>query len=108
MVLSSHDEGLPVAIMESYAVGRPTIAPDVGAVRELVETGITGWLVPPRDPVALANAIQECLEASEAQLQALGWQARKHVQALHHIDTSANLLAAAFDRVKSGESISTR
>ncbi|MGJ0489515.1 glycosyltransferase family 4 protein [Methylobacter sp.] len=108
LVLSSHDEGLPVAIMESYAVGRPAIAPDVGAVRELVETGITGWLVPPRDPVALADAIQECLETPEAQLQALGWQARKHVQALHHIDTSANLLAAAFDRVKSGKSISTR
>jgi colanic acid/amylovoran biosynthesis glycosyltransferase len=106
LVLSSHDEGLPVAIMESYAADRPAIAPDVGAVRELVETGITGWLVPPRDPVALADAMQACLEASEAQLQALGWQARERVQALHHIDRSAQLLAAAFDSVKPGKSVS--
>lgn len=108
LVLSSHDEGLPVAIMESYATGRPAIAPDVGAVRELVETGITGWLVPPRDPVALADAMQECLEASEAQLQALGSQARERVRALHHIDGSAQLLAVAFDSVKPDKSISAR
>jgi colanic acid/amylovoran biosynthesis glycosyltransferase len=101
LVLSSHDEGLPVAIMEAYAVGRPAIAPNVGAVRELVETGITGWLVPPHDPVALADAIQECLAASEAQLLALGRRARERVRARHDIRASTRLLGAAFDRAAS-------
>jgi colanic acid/amylovoran biosynthesis glycosyltransferase len=101
LVLSSHNEGLPVAIMEANAVGRPAIAPDVGAVRELVETGITGWLVPPHDPVALADAIQECLAASEAQLLALGRRARERVRARHDIRASTRLLGAAFDRAAS-------
>lgn len=53
----SRTEGLPNAILEELAAGLPVVATDVGGTSLLVETGVTGVLVPPNDPVALAEAI---------------------------------------------------
>ena len=57
-VLSSDYEAFPVAIVEALACGTPQVATDVGGTREAV-TADTGVLVPPGDPVALAEAIVE-------------------------------------------------
>jgi colanic acid/amylovoran biosynthesis glycosyltransferase len=95
LVLSSRGEGLPVAVMEAFACGRPAIAPDVGGVNELVQDGRTGWLVTAGDPSALAHAMQACVEAPPAQLQSLGATARERVQR-HAIQASAATLAQAF------------
>ncbi len=56
-VLASNNEGLPVALMEALAIGLPVVATDVGGVSEAIVNGVNGLLVPPRDPVALADAI---------------------------------------------------
>lgn len=53
-VLSSHSEGLPLAVLEGMACGKPVICTDVGGTSELVEHGVTGYLVPPEDPAELA------------------------------------------------------
>lgn len=53
----SRTEGLPNAILEELAAGLPVVATDVGGTSLLVESGVTGMLVPPNDPVALAEAI---------------------------------------------------
>jgi glycosyltransferase involved in cell wall biosynthesis len=45
LVMPSLAEGLPIVVMEALALGRPVIATDVGALAELVEPGVTGWLV---------------------------------------------------------------
>jgi len=95
LVLSSHDEGLPVAIMEAFSLGVPAIAPDVGAVRELVETGASGWLVPRGDPNLLADAMHACLLATSAELGHMGAEARRRIQA-HDVRASARTLAALF------------
>lgn len=97
LVLSSHDEGLPVAIMEAFARGVPAIAPDVGGVRELVETGSSGWLVPRGTATALADAMHACLLATPDDLARLGAEGRRRVQA-HDIRVSALTLAAEFAR----------
>ena len=57
-VLASHSEGMPNAILEAMAAGLPVVATDVGGVRELVENGVTGLLVPASDPDAMAAALQ--------------------------------------------------
>lgn len=56
-VLSSDWEGFGIVIAEAMAAGKPVIATAVGGVPELVEDGVTGILVPSRDPQALAQAI---------------------------------------------------
>lgn len=57
LVLSSNYEGVPLTVLEAMAAGKPVIVTAVGGVPELVEDGVTGILVPPRDPEALAQAI---------------------------------------------------
>ena len=55
--LASRNEGLPVALMEACALGVPVVATRVGGLPEVIEDGVSGVLVDPDDPVALAEAI---------------------------------------------------
>ena len=60
VVSASNDpEGFGRVIVEAQAMGRPVVATDHGGARETIVPGVTGWLVPPRDPAALAAAIGE-------------------------------------------------
>jgi glycosyltransferase involved in cell wall biosynthesis len=61
VVLPSLFEGLPLAAIEALACGRPMIATNIGGSREVVIHERTGLLVPPRDPEALARAIERIL-----------------------------------------------
>ncbi|MBW8059333.1 MAG: glycosyltransferase family 4 protein [Solirubrobacterales bacterium] len=61
-VLSSDFEGSPLSVLEYMEAGRPVVATRVGGVPDLVEDGVTGLLVEPRDPEGLARAIAELLD----------------------------------------------
>jgi len=56
-ILPSDWEGVPLTVLEAMAASKPVIATSVGGVPELVEDGVTGILVPPRDSKGLAQAI---------------------------------------------------
>jgi glycosyltransferase involved in cell wall biosynthesis len=56
-VLASLWEGLPTVVLEAMALKVPVIGTDIPGTNELVQNGITGWLVTPRDPKSLAHAI---------------------------------------------------
>jgi glycosyltransferase involved in cell wall biosynthesis len=60
-VLPSDTEGTPLALIEAMAAGLPVVATRVGGVPEVVIDGVTGLLVPPRQPKALAQAIVRLL-----------------------------------------------
>jgi glycosyltransferase involved in cell wall biosynthesis len=64
-VLSSHDEGMSNAILEAMSMELPVVATDVGGTGEVVRPGATGLLVPPKEPVPLAAAIEEILNDPE-------------------------------------------
>lgn len=63
VVLPSYREGLPKVLLEAAATARPIVATDVPGCREIVRQGVNGLLVPPRDSVALAEAIQTLLRS---------------------------------------------
>ena len=65
VVLPSFREGLPKVLLEAAASGRPMIATDVPGCREVVDPGVTGVLVPPRDASGLAHAILALLDDPE-------------------------------------------
>ena len=65
VVLPSYREGLPKALIEAAAAGRPIVTTDVPGCREVVEEGVSGILVPVRDALALANAIEKLLASPE-------------------------------------------
>ncbi|MCA1553209.1 MAG: glycosyltransferase [Chloroflexi bacterium] len=74
-VLPSLWEGVPAVVLESIASGVPVVATDISGNRVLVQHGESGWLVPPRDSRALANAILEALR-DRAEARRRAWNAR--------------------------------
>ena len=75
MAVSSHTEGSPNVVLEAMAAGLPIAATAVGGIPEILEEGLTGLMVPPRNPDAMASAILRILTDPEMRLR-LGAAAR--------------------------------
>ena len=71
VLVPSHGEGFGLVALEAMERGRAVIATDVGGLPEIVEHGVTGLVVPPHDPAALAQALRE-LTADPARCAAMG------------------------------------
>ena len=79
-VLPSHREGFPRSAMEAAASGLPVVASDIRGCRQAVSHGVSGLLVPLRDPPALAAAIKELAEDAELR-QRMGAAGRRKAEA---------------------------
>ena len=64
-IMPSRSEGWGLSALQAMANGLAVVASDVGGLRELVEPGHTGWLVPPDSPAALADAIAAAVSDRE-------------------------------------------
>jgi len=96
LVHPSFAEGLPVVVMEALALGRPAIATAVAGTPELVEPGVTGWLVPAGSVEALAAAMRAALLAPQAQLEAMGRSGAELVARNHDAAREARTLIGLF------------
>ncbi len=86
-LLSSVSEGIALTLLEAMAAGLPAVATDVGGNREVVNPAVTGYLVPPRQPGALADAILGlCRDPSRA--RSLGAAGRARVEQLFDLRTA--------------------
>ncbi len=84
-VLSSVLEGLPRIVIEAMAMGRPIVATDIDGVREELEDGITGLLVPPENSDALAESIIDLLVDKDKSSQ-MGINARREAEEKFGVD----------------------
>ena len=100
LLLPSHAEGLPIVIMEAFAMGRPVITTRIAGIPELVDEKC-GWLVEPGDARGLAAAIASAMAATKAALAKMGREGRKRVVARHDIDRIAPELIRLFERAGS-------
>src|SRR5581483_5475097 len=93
---SSHTEGLPNVVLEAGAAGVPVVATAVGGTPEAVADGPTGWLVPPGDPVRLADRITELL-ADPAARRRMGAAARARMRELFSFEAQAAAYVRLFE-----------
>ena len=88
MVLPSYSEGLPYALLESMAAGVPVIATPVGAIPDVMTDGTHGFLVPPRDGKAIAEALA-VLAGDPERLSWMSRACRRRIRAAFSIDRVA-------------------
>lgn len=94
LLLPSFAEGLPVVIMEAFALGRPVISTFIAGIPELVDESC-GWIIPAGSIDHIAKAMRSCLLASPDQLKAKGQEGRKRVEQEHNLKTIAPILYKA-------------
>jgi glycosyltransferase involved in cell wall biosynthesis len=80
LVLPSLAEGFSVTLVEALAAGLPIVATRVGGAAEIIVDGETGYLVPPADAPALAEAVLRALRLNEGERQAMRTKARALAQ----------------------------
>ena len=98
-VVPSHSENCGGAL-EPLLSGIPVVATTVGGLPDLIEHGVTGWLVPPRNPKALAGAILDALgNQKEARRRAIQGQGR--AKNLFDIEKVGREVAAIYEQVLS-------
>jgi glycosyltransferase involved in cell wall biosynthesis len=92
--LPSRTEGMSNALLEAMAMARPVVATAVDGNADLVRDGVTGRLVPPRDPAALGSALSALLD-DPAAARSVGCAARRHVADEH----SLPLMVSRYERL---------
>ena len=83
LLMPSVEEGMPNVIVEAMALGLPVISADCGGVTELIKNDIEGWVVPMRNPEALAEAIKSFIDMPLEKINKLQLAARKKVEEQH-------------------------
>jgi len=96
ITLSGKMEGIPVALMEALASQLPVVATEISGIPEIIKPGETGYLVPPNDSVALADALQ-AVSNNREHAKIYGQNGRKLVIEKFNLAKNAALLASLFD-----------
>lgn len=95
LLLPSFAEGLPIVIMEAFALRRPVISTYIAGIPELLDSQC-GWIVPAGSVPKLRRAIEQAIIASPKSIAAMGAEGRSRIEARHQVQTSARKLAQRF------------
>lgn len=98
VVLTSRNEGTPMALIEAAAAGRPIVATNVGGVARVVLDGRTGMLTAPGDPTAVAAALARLLQDPALRVR-MGDEGRAHVRRSFGLQSSLDRLATLYDEM---------
>ena len=94
--LISNYEGFPISILEGMRAGLPVIASDVAGVRESVQDGRTGLVVPPRDAAATRAGLEKLLSSSALRRQ-MGEAGRKRFEERFTLDKMVDATLAVYE-----------
>lgn len=89
-------EGIPTVVEEAMALALPVVTVDVGAVREAVEDGVTGYIVPPLDPQAIADTTILLLRDFELRAR-MGAEGRRRAVERFDVEVCADAHIRAFE-----------
>ena len=95
IVIPSFSEGLPNVLLEAMLHGKAVVATAVGGIPEVMSAGLSDWLVPPADPLALADKMIAVLE-SPALRTAIGEAGQSQVRARFTPEARARQMAAVY------------
>lgn len=95
--LLSDFEGSPNAVLEAMAAGRPVIASNTSGIPDLVQDGVTGYLVPPGDATAFASALEKMLNNPDR--EEMGAKGRKRVESQCGCQDSAARLLELYQQL---------
>lgn len=95
---STRTEGVPQSLLQAAAAGVPLVASRIGGIPEVIEDGVTGLLVPPEDPAALAAAIEATL-ADPAAAATRARAARKRCEERFSHSVAIGRLLALYDEL---------
>ncbi|MGC8535018.1 MAG: glycosyltransferase [Rhizomicrobium sp.] len=95
---SGRTEGLGMVLLEAAATGVPVVGSRIGGIPEVVVDGQTGFLVPARDPDALASRML-CLLEDPTRRRRMGEDARAHVERCFDVHAQTKVLEELYDRV---------
>lgn len=107
---SGDRDGLPTVILEALLHRVPVIATDVAGIGEVIEDGVTGFLIPPQDPQAIAEAVERLIRDREAAL-AMAARGRSRVRQDFNPDRNHRQVLELFreaDRQTSSSSLKER
>lgn len=99
-VLASDYEGVPLSVLEFMDAGKPIVATRVGGIPELIEDGVHGALVPPRDEAALAAAIRGVLRDPDGGRE-MGARARERCRGEFSLDRTIERLQQLYEQLHS-------
>jgi glycosyltransferase involved in cell wall biosynthesis len=97
--MSSSWEGTPLALLEASAASLPVVATRVGGIAEVVADGVSGYLVPPGDPAALAGACLRVMGAAPEHQAALGAAGRRIVEESFSLETLRNQWQQIYEQI---------
>lgn len=101
--LSSVTEAFPMSVLEAMACARPVVCTDVGGVSEVVENGVSGFLVPPSNPAQLAARLTGLLSRPDL-MKRMGEAGRRRIEADYSLDRSVQETELAFEEIMDGRS----
>jgi len=103
VVIPSFEEGIPQSLTQALAMERPVVASAVGGVPEVVQDGVSGLLVPPRDPVILAEKIA-CLLHDPMAATCMGKVGRQVIQERYSMEQMLTQTEMVYRRLMHSES----
>ncbi len=94
--LTSHAEGVPIALFEAMSAAKPVVSTAVGSIGEIVAEGLTGFLVQPGDDRRLAERLRQLVEDSQLR-SSLGLAGRQRILESFSLDSVVEAHVCAYE-----------